>query len=175
MSILNIITLENSQLRLKSKKVDHVTLDIDHFINDMIDTLRSKPGLGLAAPQVGRNLRIIIIESRGSKDEEGNTIYEKIPLTLLINPEIIKYSRDKIEMDEGCFSVPNIFGPVIRPKKIKAIAYDINGKEIQINTGGLLARVIQHEFDHLNGILFTDLILDKSKLKVIRVDQEIQG
>ena len=175
MSILDIITQENKKLRRTSEPVDKVTPEINQLINDMIDTLHSKPGLGLAAPQVGKNLRIIIIESKGTKDEEENIIYEKIPLTTLINPEIIKYSKEKVEMDEGCFSVPNIFGPVIRSKKVKVIAKDIKGKKIQINTGGLLARVLQHEVDHLNGVLFIDLIFDKTKLKELKPNQEIQG
>jgi peptide deformylase len=173
--ILTIITQENKGLRKKSEPVETITPEIVQFINNMIDTLRSKPGLGLAAPQVGKNLRIIIIESRGSKDEEGNIIYENIPLTILINPEIVKFSKEKVEMDEGCFSVPNIFGPVSRPKKVKVVAKDIKGKKILINTGGLLARVMQHEIDHLNGVLFIDLIPDKSKLKELKADQEIQG
>jgi peptide deformylase len=177
MSILPVLTLPNKSLRIKSIEVEKIDQDLMNFIDDMVDTLRSKPGLGLAAPQVGKNIRLIIIESKGSQDENGNTIYETIPLMVLINPEIIKFSRDKVEMDEGCFSVPDLFGLVTRPKKIKLIALDINGRKVQLNASGLLARVIQHEIDHLDGILFIDHITDKSKLRMVKMeqDQEIEG
>jgi len=177
MSILPVLTLPNKSLRIKSIEVEKIDQDLMNFIYDMVDTLRSKPGLGLAAPQVGKNIRLIIIESNGYQDENGNTISETIPLMVLINPEIIKFSRDKVEMDEGCFSVPDLFGLVTRPKKIKLIALDINGRKVQLNASGLLARVIQHEIDHLDGILFIDHITDKSKLRMVKMeqDQEIEG
>jgi peptide deformylase len=175
MSILKIITIPDKKLRETSSEVTVFDKKLLDFIDDMIDTLRSKPGLGLAAPQVGANIRIILIESRGVKDEDGNVIYENIPLKVLINPEITKFSRDKIEMEEGCFSVPNVFGPVTRPKKIKVTAQDRHGKKISINASGLLSRVIQHEVDHLNGVLFIDLVEDKTKLREIRTEEEIQG
>ncbi len=175
MSVLKLVTLPNKKLRERSQEVVKIDQGLVKFIDDMVDTLRSKPGLGLAAPQVGKNIRVVLIESKGVKDEEGNVLYENIPLMILINPEIIKYSKEKIEMEEGCFSVPNVFGPVVRPKKIKVIAQDLKGKKVEINASGLLARVIQHEVDHLNGVLFTDLVLDKSKLRKVEPGQEIQG
>lgn len=175
MSILPIIILTDKALRKKSEPVIVINKEITELINDMVDTLRSKPGLGLAAPQIGQLVRIIIIESRGVNDDEGNVIYENIPLKVLINPRIAKYSNKKVEMEEGCFSVPNVFGPVERPEKIKVVALDQFGKEIHINTGGLLSRIIQHEVDHLNGILFTDLVSDKSKLKKLPNREELQA
>ena len=175
MSLLHIYTYKSKYLRRKSLPVDKISDDIKSLVDDMTETLRSKPGLGLAAPQIGKNIRIIVIESRGVKDEEGNVVYEHFPLKILINPEIVSSSKEKIEMEEGCFSVPNLFGPVIRPKKIKVIARDIKGKNIKLNTGGLLSRVIQHEIDHLDGIVFTDLINDKKKIRKLDIESEIQG
>jgi peptide deformylase len=140
--------------------------------------LNSKPGLGLAAPQIGKNFQIITIESRGlptpSPEIEGEK-NEVIPLVVLINPKIIKFSQKKVEIDEGCFSVPNVFGPVTRPEKVKVAALDKKGKTIQLNASGLLARVLQHEIDHLNGTLFIDLVEDKSRLKELKPGEEIQG
>ena len=103
MSVLPVVTIPTKSLRERSVEVREITDDLKVFVNDMIDTLRSKPGLGLAAPQVGKNIRLVIIESRGKEDEEGNTIYETIPLLILINPVITKFSKSKIELDEGCF------------------------------------------------------------------------
>jgi len=171
MSLLKIYTYKSRFLRKTSLPVDKITPQIRQFIDDMVDTLHSKPGLGLAAPQLGKNLRIIIIESRGLKDDDGNVIYEHIPLKVLINPTILNTSKEKVEMEEGCFSVPNIFGPVVRPKKIKLTATDLQGKTVKINASGLLARIIQHENDHLDGIIFTDHITDKKLLR--RVEGEI--
>lgn len=128
MSVLPVITLPNKILRTKSVEVEKITPELKTFVNDMVDTLRTKPGLGLAAPQVGRNIRLIIIESRGSKDDQGNVLYETIPLMVLVNPQITKFSKNKVEMDEGCFSVPDLFGMVTRPEKIKVIAKDLTEK-----------------------------------------------
>jgi len=175
MSLLKIYTYKSNYLRRKSAPVLKITPEIVEFVNNMVDTLRSKPGLGLAAPQLGKNLRIIVIESRGLKDDDGNIIYEHIPLRVLINPNISNFSNEKVVMEEGCFSVPNLFGPVTRPKKIKATALGIDGKTIKINASGLLARVIQHENDHLDGIIFTDLIADKKLLREVENELDIEG
>jgi peptide deformylase len=174
MSILKIITIPNKKLRRKSQPIEKVTPEIKKLARDMIETLHSKPGLGLAAPQISKNLRLIIIESRGLPRANGE-IADVIPLTILINPEIIKCSQKKVETDEGCFSVPNVFGPVTRPEKIKVKALNLRGKKIYINASSLLARVIQHEIDHLDGIVFIDLVKDKSRLKELKPDQEILG
>jgi peptide deformylase len=156
-------------LRNKSKEVDKISTDVKILVENMIDTLRTKPGVGIAAPQLGINKRIIVIESRGVERENGE-INDILPLQVLINPTILKFSREKIEMEEGCFSIPNCFGP----KKIKVVALDLDGKKISINASGFLSRVIQHETDHLDGILFTDYIKDKSKIKIYKPDDREQ-
>jgi peptide deformylase len=173
MKKLTLVTLPDPRIREKSIPVEEITPSLRELVEGMVGVLRSKPGLGLAAPQVGYNIRLVIIESKETKDEEGNILYEEIPLMVLINPEITQRSKEKIEIDEGCFSVPNKYGPVVRPKKIKAEATDLNGKKIKINASGLLARVIQHEVDHLDGILFIDLVDDPKKIRYIESEKEI--
>lgn len=175
MKALKIVTIPNQNLRKKSVAIDKITPKVRELADNMLATLRTKPGLGLAAPQIGKNIRLIVIESKGLKDDEGNVIYENIPVTFLVNPVILKTSHKQIEMDEGCFSVPNQFAPVRRPEKIKAIAYDLDGNELKYNTGGLLARIIQHEVDHLEGRLFIDLVEDKSKIRKYQPGEEEIG
>lgn len=109
----------------------------------MIATMKDAKGLGLAAPQVGYSLRLF-------------TVNVESKIYVFINPEIKDISAEKIPFEEGCLSVPKIWGPVVRPKKLTIKALDENGKPIKIRAKGLLARVIQHEMDHLNGILFID-------------------
>lgn len=116
---------------------------IQKLIKDMIETMKEAKGLGLAAPQVGVSLRIFIID-----------VEDKI--LVFINPEIKDLSEDKIPFEEGCLSVDKIWGPVIRPKKLTIKAINENGQPVKIRAKRLLARVIQHEMDHLNGVLFID-------------------
>jgi len=117
--------------------------EIQQFILEMIKTLRANRGLGLAAPQVGKNLKIAVIEI----DHE---------LFVLINPEIKKLSGEILVMEEGCLSFPGKFLPVPRYEKAKIKAIDMSGKKQIIRAKGLLARALQHEIDHLNGVLFID-------------------
>ena len=164
MSKLRIRTDGDPILRNKAEKVVEIDEITKSEIFDILETLRNLPGYGLAAPQVGISKKIVIIENRPVIDDEGNEIGENIPLLILVNPKITKFSQEKCDFEEGCFSVPLYRGNVERPKKIRVKAQNEDGKEISINASGLLARVIQHEIDHLDGILFTDLITDKSKL-----------
>lgn len=164
MSNLRILTDPNPKLRIKSSRVESVDSETKQQITEMLELLRSLPGYGLAAPQVGIQKRIVIIENRPEYDENGELSNHPLPLTILINPEITKFSSDKCSFEEGCFSVPLYRGDVVRPVKVRVKSMNEHGKEIQINASGLLARVLQHEIDHLEGILFTDLIDDKSKL-----------
>ena len=109
----------------------------------MIATMKSAKGLGLAAPQVGISLRVFVVD-----------IEEKI--SVFINPEVKDFSKESGPFEEGCLSVQKTWGPVIRPKKLTIKALDENGKLVKIRAKGLLARVIQHELDHLSGVLFID-------------------
>ena len=156
MSRLKILTEPNNFLRQIMKSVTVFDGKLTTEIADMTETLRALPGYGIAAPQVGIDKRVVVIEAREMKDEDGNILSEGIPLLILVNPEVTKYSQEKCEFDEGCFSVPQYRAEITRPKKIKVTAQDINGKKIRVNASGILARVIQHEIDHLDGILFID-------------------
>lgn len=144
--LYNIITHPNKFLRQNTEdiNIDQIKTDeIQNLIDSLIFTMKKKDGIGLAAIQVGINKSIVIINS---KDE---------PL-VLINPKIISKSFRKTTMEEGCLSVPNVYGAVKRPKNIKINAYDSNGQEINEKYTGLISKIIQHEIDHLNGILFID-------------------
>jgi peptide deformylase len=164
MSKLTILTDPNPILRKKSTHVASVDGETKKQIDDMLGLLRALPGYGLAAPQVGISKRIVIIENPPVSDDDGKTINKPLPLLILVNPVMTKFSAEKCSFEEGCFSVPLYRGDVIRPKKVRITAINEEGKRVQINASGLLARVLQHEIDHLDGILFTDLIPDKSKL-----------
>lgn len=119
---------------------------IHRLIQDMLDTVKKADGIGLAAPQIGKslNLAIIYLEDQG------------IPAFPLFNPKIKDYGKVQVEIEEGCLSMPGVFGMVKRPKKIKLEAQDYEGNIVTIEDDGWLARVMQHEFDHLQGILIAD-------------------
>ncbi|MBU1105442.1 MAG: peptide deformylase [Candidatus Riflebacteria bacterium] len=139
-------------LRADSKAVTEITDDIRRLVADMFETMNEAKGVGLAAPQVGVNVRLAIID-----------IGEN-PL-VLINPRIIK-STGKETCDEGCLSFPGLTEKVERAKKVAAEATDIDGSRYQIEAEGLLARAIQHELDHLDGVLFIDRISKARKLQI---------
>lgn len=144
--ILKIITEPNPDLRRKSAEIDPDMIgeeEFKKFYLDMAHTMRIKDGVGLAAPQVGKNIRVVVINTKNGE-------------IVMINPEITKFSWSKEWMDEGCLSVPTIFGKVQRPKKIQCSYTNIDGERIRLEASGLMARVIQHELDHLDGILFID-------------------
>jgi peptide deformylase len=174
MAILPILTVkkENSFLRQKAKKVNQ-SFDLKNTIADMVDTLHNEDGIGLAAPQVGEPLRIAVIESRGGKSKSGEE-KPKIPLTIIINPEIIKCSKDTERSEEGCLSIPHIWGIVERPELVTVKALDRSGKQIKIKASGLFARALQHEIDHLNGILFTDKVDLKTLHKITPEGEKIK-
>lgn len=142
--ILKIVQEGAPVLREKAKPVPNPkSPEIKRLIEDMIATMKDAKGLGLAAPQVGKSLRLFTVD-----------VEDKI--YVFINPEIKDLSKDKSSFEEGCLSVQKIWGPVVRPKKLTIKALDETGKPIKIRAKGLLARVIQHEMDHINGILFID-------------------
>lgn len=125
------------------------------LVRDMFDTVRSANGIGLAAPQIGKSLRLIVV----------NLEHLDLPIFALLNPVIIDASRKKTKMEEGCLSIPGVFGIVERPEKIKFRAQDLKGGFIETEADGLLGRVIQHETDHINGVLIIDKIKKYTKGK----------
>lgn len=144
--ILPIVTEPNEILRKKSLEIRPEQMKNPEFltlVKDMIDTMGEKQGIGIAAPQIGKNIRLIVISTQNG------------PLAL-VNPKIIKTSVLKATEEEGCLSVPKMFGMVKRFKKITVSALSYKGEALEFEAKGLFARVIQHEMDHLDGILFID-------------------
>jgi peptide deformylase len=150
MSILPIYVYDHSILKHKADTIEHLNDDIRTFIDDMKETMLNAEGIGLAANQVGSPLSITIIDI---SPVEG---YESIKPMVMINPKITHYSDEETDYEEGCLSLPNLRELVIRPEAIQVSFMDEHEKMHTLETDGLLARVMQHEIDHLNGIYFTD-------------------
>jgi peptide deformylase len=153
MTIRKILTEPDPFLRQKSHDVDKVDDDTRRLMNDMLDTMYAAPGIGLAAIQVGIPKNIVVIDL--SKEEEKKPLY-------FINPKIILKSSNKTTYEEGCLSVPGQFAEIDRPDQCHVNYLDYNGRQQELKAKGLLATCIQHEMDHLEGILFIDYL---SKLK----------
>lgn len=146
MALLKIREIGDPVLRSKAKRIDEVNKKTNDLIDNLFDTMYEQDGVGLAAPQVGILKRIAVVDVR-----EGNTV-------ILINPEIIA-EEGKAIMEEGCLSIPGETGDVIRSQKIKVRSLNREGKEIEFVAEEFEARAIQHEIDHLNGVLFVDKIV----------------
>ncbi|MBL8030383.1 MAG: peptide deformylase [Candidatus Doudnabacteria bacterium] len=141
-------------LRAKTQPVVFpLSAEIQKLTKDMIDTVRSADGIGLAAPQVGKSVKLVII----NLEKSG------IPIFALYNPRVVSKGFKKIELEEGCLSIPGVYGYVRRPKKVTIKAENHLGETVQITDEGWVARVAQHEIDHINGVLITDLIKKYTK------------
>ncbi len=152
MAVLDIVTLPEPILRRKARKVTDFGGDLQTLIDNMVETMRVAPGVGLAAPQVDVPLRVIVVEY--SEDEEDE---EKPPkLYTLVNPEIIKFSDEKEMGTEGCLSIPGYAGDVDRHLGVVVKALNRRGQPVKVKANGWLARIFQHEIDHLDGVLFID-------------------
>jgi peptide deformylase len=159
MSILKVARMGHPVLRSRARSLDPAEIRspaIQKLIDDMFDTMREYHGVGLAAPQVHESLRLFVAGFPSDEDEEEEKGPEQFPLTALINPEITPVGTAIVEDWEGCLSIPDIRGRVPRARDITVKAYDRQGKRIDIRARGFTARVIQHETDHLDGILFFD-------------------
>ncbi len=150
MAILRIYTYDEPVLREVAQPVEHIERSVRKLADDMVETMYAAPGIGLAANQVGRLQRIIVVnvdtKSRGSRD--------KAPI-VLVNPSIVK-GWGTVKHEEGCLSVPNFYAKVKRYEKVLVHGLDLDGNKREIEAEGLLAVVFQHEIDHLNGYLFVD-------------------
>ncbi len=155
-----ILQKENSILRQVAKEVavkEITSLKIKKIIKEMTDALIKEPeGVALAAPQIGYSLRIFIVRKNKLKNEENAESKEKEVFLVFINPKILKTSRKKNLLKEGCLSLAGVYGEIWRKEKVLIKAHDENGNKFQRGASGLLAEIIQHEIDHLNGILFVD-------------------
>jgi peptide deformylase len=165
MALREIIILPDKQLRLISKPIEKVTPEIRKLADDMFETMYEAPGIGLAAIQVAQPLRLITMDL-AKKTEEGETTPQP---RVFINPEIISSSEDLSVYEEGCLSIPEYYEEVERPAKVRVRFMDLDGKVHEEEAEGLYATCIQHEIDHLNGVLFIDYL---SKLKRDRVNKK---
>jgi peptide deformylase len=161
MTVRPIVALPDKRLRTVSKPITRVDDDIKKLVADMFETMYDAPGVGLAAVQIGVPKRVVTIDA--TRGEE-----EKKPIAL-INPEILWASDEKSVIEEGCLSIPEFIDEVERPERIKARFTNLKGETVEVEAEGLFARVLQHEIDHLNGVLFIDHL---SKLKRDRVTKK---
>jgi peptide deformylase len=152
MPVRDIVTLPNPVLRRKAHKVTVFDRELQELIDDMIETMRNAPGVGLAAPQVGESIRLIVVEY--GEEKEGKEQPKK--LFAVMNPEIITASEEKVIGVEACLSIPGLAGEVERHQQIVVKGLNRFGKPARIKVEGWFARIFQHEIDHLDGVLFTD-------------------
>ncbi len=163
MAVRRILTAEEPALRQKSKRVGKMDRSLSRLIDDMFETMHAANGLGLAAIQVGVPLRLVVIQlPEGMEDEpySGKRL-------VLRNPEIIKTAGECL-LEEGCLSLPGLVADVKRAEQVTVRARDENGKEIRIRASGLLAQALQHEIDHLDGILYIDYLSSLDELRQAR-------
>jgi peptide deformylase len=155
MTLRTIVTLPDPVLRRKAHTVTTFDKNLHTLIDDMVETMREAPGVGLAAPQIGLSDRLIVIEYYEKEEDEEN---EEAPRKVwaMINPEIIKSSEETTMGVEGCLSIPGLVGEVERHTEVLVRGLNRHGKPMKVKAKGWLARIFQHEIDHLNGVMFTD-------------------
>jgi peptide deformylase len=151
MSLREIITLPNPTLRRKAQKVSEFNQELQTLVDDIVETMRQAPGVGLAAPQVNVSWRVIVVEFGSEEDEEAPK-----KLYAVVNPEITRTSPETVLGTEGCLSVPGIVGEVERAEALTVKGLSRRGQPITIKAKGWLARIFQHEIDHLDGVIFVD-------------------
>ncbi len=158
MAVLKILTYPEPSLLKPSEKVDNIDDEIRHLVQDMGETMFDAPGIGLAAPQIGVNKRIIVYDINAGKKEDEEEKKNKQEYKALINPRIIQTSGSIVSADEGCLSVIDYNADVKRYETVTVRAVNMKEEEIEFDAQGILAVIMQHEIDHLDGILFIDRI-----------------
>ena len=158
MAIRPLVTLPDPRLRLKSEPVDKITDEVRNLAADMLETMYDAPGVGLAAIQIGVPKRVVVMDT-AKKDEERRPV-------VLLNPEITWASEETSTYEEGCLSIPEYYEEVERPARVRFRYTDLDGEAVEIEAEGIVATCVQHELDHLDGVLFIDHL---SKLKRARV------
>ena len=166
MAIREIVTLPDPVLRRKAHKVARFDKDFSTLVNDMVETMRAAPGVGLAAPQIGISERLIVVEFGDDEDEDAPK-----KLYVVANPEIVEASQEMVTAIEGCLSLPGLVGEVERHETIHVKGLNRVGKPMRIKAEGWLARIFQHEIDHLEGVLYPDRA---SRVWQPREDEEIE-
>jgi peptide deformylase len=158
---MQIITLGNDILRQKADKIEKIDEEIENLVKQMMEILVRDKGVGLAGPQLGVMKRIFVVHVQGDTER------------VFINPSIIETSHETCKYEEGCLSVPGIYANVIRSESIKMQAWNEKGRPFTLEANGLLARVILHEYDHLEGILFLDRLTEnKRKMLVAKYEKK---
>jgi peptide deformylase len=155
MALRTIVTLPDPVLKRKARPVNKFDKELHALLDDMVATMRAAPGVGLAAPQIGLSERIVVIEYYEKEEDEENEDAPK-KIWAVINPEIVKASEETLMGVEGCLSIPGLLGEVERHAEVQVKALNKHGKPVKIKAKGWLARIFQHEIDHLNGVLFTE-------------------
>jgi peptide deformylase len=170
LAVLKIVTVQDDDptLRASAAPVGRVTGRVRRLMDDMVDTMRESPGVGLAAPQVGESVRVIVVETPLDYDDPdaGSSLHA------VADPEIVWLSEEVEEGQEACLSIPGLYGDVPRAKAIKVKGLDRGGNQIELDLEAFEARVFQHEIDHLEGVLFPDRVTSLDKLYHIREDEE---
>lgn len=159
MAVFPIVFYPDPVLRQKAKRVKHIDEAIARLIDDMVETMHEVGGVGLAAPQIGVSLRVAVIELPGKET------------LVLVNPQIVKRSGERL-VEEGCLSIPGYRGEIKRSAKVTAKGLDRRGREIRIKGEELLAEALEHEIDHLNGVLYIDYLESMDKLYKVEVVAE---
>jgi peptide deformylase len=160
MTIKPLIILPDPVLRQASKPIERVDTDLQRLADDMLETMYDAPGIGLAAIQIGVPRRMLVIDVSREGEEKQPQVF--------INPEIVKSSDERSVYEEGCLSIPDYYAEVERPATVSVRYLDRNGKEQTVEADGLLATCLQHEIDHLNGVLFIDHISRLKREMVIK-------
>lgn len=156
MGLRTIVTLPDPVLRRKARPVSVFDSKLQTLIDDMIETMRDAPGVGLAAPQVGVGERLIVVEYADPPEEDAEEQEVKPRLYVVANPEILKASEEKVLGVEGCLSIPGLVGEVERHATVQVKGLNRRGQPVKIKAEGWLARIFQHEIDHVNGVVFPD-------------------
>jgi len=154
---LEIITYPHPTLRYKSKPVRRVDAELRLIVDEMFELMYAAKGVGLAANQVDLPLRLFIVNLESDRGQSEDLVF--------INP-VLSHPKGSEEAEEGCLSLPGLYGDVVRPKKVRINAYNLQGEEIHADIDGFLARVVQHEADHLDGVLFVDRLSETGKIEV---------
>lgn len=183
MAILPIVTYDDEVLRKEAEPVIENSDELQKLIDDMFETMYNADGVGLAAPQVGRLVRVFVTDAdvMADKKEEENgegeeSKEEKLGPIAMINPEIVAESDEQVELEEGCLSIPGVNASITRPENVKVRYLDRDFTEQELQISGWFSRVVQHERDHLDGILFLDhLSLFKRKLLGSRLKEIAEG
>lgn len=173
MAIREIVTTPAPILRQRARKVRTVTAEVQTLIDDMVETMRAAPGVGLAAPQVGESQRVIVVEY-GEESEDSDTPPKPAKLYAVVNPEIVRHSQETEMGNEGCLSIPGFIGEVERYDQVTIKGLNRHGKPFRLKAQGWLARIFQHEIDHLEGVLYIDRAENVYRLEEIEASEEMK-